>query len=427
MIDKFKKELNQSKTFFSFSFLKIFGQGIAFILPLAIAKILSPEGFGSYSLSMMIVFFFTSAFIASSQTPFIVYANEELKKTKKINKSFSVQLLFLYTSIIFFIILTFVFSNHITNFANISNLQLAFLFLAYLGIGLNSVIENLFLALNKRINHSLYSLAIGIVNVVLLLFFYFQNNLNLNTVFLIYFLSSIISALLFLHKIDITILFPFVFDKKLFREMFQWTKWQIMGLTAVYFINWGDNLVLRYFVSMEEIGIYNLGYQIFKGLISLTFILNSYFLPFISQNIDNKERMRNYLYVKRPKIMLAGVFCIILLYFIIPKSFNLIYGDIYTESVTILKILLIGNIIVLYNVFYTPILNSLKKYKFYQLSNIAHIAINILLNVILVPIIGASGAAVATVIAYFCKTVMFELYLYKRIQDFSLFTKILKK
>ena len=235
MIDKFKKELNQSKTFFSFSFLKIFGQGIAFILPLAIAKILSPEGFGSYSLSMMIVFFFTSAFIASSQTPFIVYANEELKKTKKINKSFSVQLLFLYTSIIFFIILTFVFSNYITNFANISNLQLAFLFLAYLGIGLNSVIENLFLALNKRINHSLYSLAIGIVNVVLLLFFYFQNNLNLNTVFLIYFLSSIISALLFLHKIDITILFPFVFDKKLFREMFQWTKWQIMGLTAVYF------------------------------------------------------------------------------------------------------------------------------------------------------------------------------------------------
>ena len=426
MIDKFKKELNQSKTFFSFSFLKIFGQGIAFILPLAIAKILSPEGFGSYSLSMMIVFFFTSAFIASSQTPFIVYANEELKKTKKINKSFSVQLLFLFTSIIFFIILTFVFSNSIINFAKISNLQLAFLFLAYLGIGLNSVIENLFLALNKRINHSLYSLSIGIVNVILLLFFYFQNNLNLNTIFLIYFLSSIISLLLFFHKIDTTILFPFVFDKNLFKEMFQWTKWQIMGLTAVYFINWGDNLVLRYFVSMEEIGVYNLGYQVFKGLISLTFILNSYFLPFVNQNIDNKEKIRNYLYVKRPKIMSTGVFCIILLYFIVPKFFNWMYGD-YTESATILKILLIGNIIALYNVFYTPILNSLKKYKFYQLSNIAHIIINILLNVILIPIIGASGAAVATVIAYFCKTVIFELYFYKKIQNFSLLIRIFKK
>jgi len=408
MIDKFKKELNQSKTFFSFSFLKIFGQGIAFILPLAIAKILSPEGFGSYSLSMMIVFFFTSAFIASSQTPFIVYANEELKKTKKINKSFSVQLLFLLSSIIFFIILTFVFSSYIINFANISNLQLAFLFLAYLGIGLNSVIENLFLALNKRINHSLYSLAIGIVNVVLLLFFYFQNNLNLNTVFLIYFLSSIISALLFLHKIDITILFPFVFDKKLFREMFQWTKWQIMGLTAVYFINWGDNLVLRYFVSMEEIGIYNLGYQIFKGLISLTFILNSYFLPFISQNIDNKERMRNYLYAKRPKIMLAGTLCIIFIYLIIPYAFNLIYGPVYDEAVTVLKILLIGLIFHLYLVFYIPLFNSAKMYKFIQIVNVIQVTMNICLNIIFVPEMGIKGAAIGTTIAYFITILFYE-------------------
>jgi len=408
---KFKNELNQSKNFFGFIILKIFGQGMAFILPLAIAKILSPEGFGAYSLSMMIVFFFTSAFIASSQTPFIVYANDEFEKTKTINKSFSVQLLFLFSSIIFFIILTFFFSNSIINFAKISNLQLVFLFLAYLGIGFNSAIENLFLALNKRINYSLYSLVIGIMNVTLLIFFYFQNNLNLNTIFLIYFLSSIISALLFLRKIDTTILFPFVFDKKLFREMFQWTKWQIMGLTAVYFINWGDNLVLRYFVSMEEIGIYNLGYQIFKGLISLTFILNSYFLPFISQNINNKEKMRNYLYVKRPKIMLAGTLCIICVYLIIPYVFNLIYGSVYDEAVTVLRTLLISNGISLYMVFYIPIINSLKKYKFAACVNIVQIIINILLDIILVYFYGFIGAAIGTTLAYAISVCLYEIYL----------------
>ena len=316
MISKFKKEMIQSKTFLNFTFLKILGQGMAFIVPLAIAKILSPEGFGSYSLSMMIVFFFTSAFIASSQTPFIVYANEELKKTGKINKAFSVQLLFLLSATIFCILFIFIFSKYIINFTKISNLQLMFLFLAYLGIGLNSFVENLFLALDKRINHSRYFLVVGFTSLVLLLYFYFENNLNISTIFLIYFISSIISTTFFLYQIDFKKLFPFVFDKGLFSDTFHWTKWQIMGLTAVYFINWGDNLVLRYFVSMEEIGIYNLGYQIFKGLISLTFILNSYFLPFVSQNIDNKERMRNYLYVKRPKIMLAGTLCMIFIYLI---------------------------------------------------------------------------------------------------------------
>jgi len=410
MIKTFKQELSQSNTFLRFSFLKIFGQGMAFILPLAIAKILSPEGFGSYSLSMMIVFFFTGAFIASSQTPFIVYANEELKRTGKINKSFSVQLLFLLCSIVFFMLLTFVFHEYITNFAKISDLQLSVLFLAYLGIGLNSVIENLFLALNKRINYSLYSLAIGIMNMVLLIFFYFQNNLNLNTIFLIYFLSSIISALLFLHKIDTAILFPFVFDKKLFREMFQWTKWQIMGLTAVYFIHWGDNLVLRYFVSMEEIGVYNLGYQIFKGLISLTFILNSYFLPFVSQNIDDKEKIRNYLYVKRPKIMVAGTLGIIFIYMIIPYLFNSIYGSTYSASVVVLRILLISLIFHLYLVFYIPLFNSTKAYKFIQTVNVIQIVINICLNIIFVPTMGIKGAAIGTTLAYFISIILYEMY-----------------
>ncbi|MCD4705347.1 hypothetical protein K8R66_04715, partial [bacterium] len=218
MITIIKNELIQSKTFLSFSFLKILGQGMAFIVPLAIAKILSPEGFGSYSLSMMIVFFFTSAFISSSQTPFIVYANEELKKTGKINKAFSVQLLFLLYSIIFFIILTFIFSEYIINFAKISNLQLMFLFLAYLGIGLNSLVENLFLALDKRINHSWYFLVVGFTSLILLLFFYFKNNLNLSTIFLIYFISSIISTTFFLYQIDFKKLFPFVFDKGLFSD-----------------------------------------------------------------------------------------------------------------------------------------------------------------------------------------------------------------
>lgn len=410
MIKKLKTELNQSKTFLSFSFLKIFGQGMAFILPLAIAKILSPEGFGSYSLSMMIVFFFTSAFIASSQTPFVVYANEELKKTEKINKSFSVQLLFLLCSIVFFMLLTFVFREYITNFAKISDLQLSFLFLAYLGIGLNSFIENLFLALNRRINHSLYFLLIGIVNVFLLLVFYFQNNLNLNTIFLIYFLSSIISTVIFFHLIDYKKLFPFVFDKELFIEMFQWTKWQIMGLTAVYFINWGDNLVLRYFVSMEEIGVYNLGYQVFKGLVSLTFILNSYFLPFVSQNINDKEKIRHYLYVKRPKIVVCGTLCIIFIYITIPYVFNSIYGSIYGASVAVLRILLFGLIFNLYLIFYIPLFNSAKKYKFIQTVNVIQIVINICLNIIFVPTMGIKGAAIGTTIAYFISIIFYEMY-----------------
>ncbi|AKB24328.1 Membrane protein involved in the export of O-antigen, teichoic acid lipoteichoic acids [Methanosarcina sp. MTP4] len=427
MINSLIKNLKQSNSFLSFTSLSALAQGIGFILPLIIAKILSPEGFGSYSLSMMIVFFFTTAIVSSSQTPFIVYSNEELKKNNKINKAFTAQLMMFLSSILIFAFLLLAFSNPIAKFAQISFNQLILLYFAFLGIGSRELFKNLFLALDKKIFNALYILIVGIINIIFLGIYHQLNFLNLNSIFIIYFLSPLISIIFLAHKIEFKKISSFSYDNEIFKRMITWTTWQIFGLTAVYLINWGDNLILRYFVSLSEIGIYNLGYQIFKGLISLTFILNSYFLPYITKNINNERKIQNYLYVKRPKIMLAGTFGIIIIFLLIPYVFGYIYGDIYKESVTIVRILLIGAIIALYNVFYTPILNSLKMYKFYQISNIIHVLINILLNIIFIQIIGIYGAAVATVIAYFCKTVMFELYIYKKVQHYSIFSRLKKQ
>ena len=413
MITKIKNELKQGKNFLSFSTLKILSQAILFIIPLIIAKLLNPAGFGSYSLSMMVIFIFTSMFIASSQTPFIIYANKELKKTKKINKAFSIQLIFLLGSIIFYILLTLLFSEQVLNFTKITNIQLLFLFLAYLGIGLKTFIENLFLALNKRINNGEYNLVLGIFNLIFILLVYCFDKICLETIFFTYFLSSIFALILFLRKIEYKKLFPLKLDKPLFKEMFDFTKWQMMGLTAVYFINWGDNLVLRYFVSMEEIGVYNLGYQIFKGLISLTFIINAYFLPFVSQNIDNKDKMKNYLYKKRPKIFLFGFLGIIIIFLDTPLIFNLIYKDVYLSSVVVLRVLLIACVLHLYSVFYIPMINSLKNYKFAQKVNIFVVLINIGLDIIFVYSFGIIGAAIGTVIAYMVSVSLYYLYFKK--------------
>lgn len=410
MIYKIKNELIQAKTFLSFTFVKIFGHLFIFLISLIIAKMLSPAGFGSYSLSIMIVFFFTSLFIYSSQIPFIVYANEEKKRDNRINITFSIQLVFLLMSLISFILILFLFKNNIKNFTGMSDLNLVFLFFAYLGIGLNSFIENLFLALDKRFVHALYFLAFGTLNLVLILFFYSQKNVNINTIFLTFFISGIISFVLFFHQIEFKKLFPFVLEKRIFFEMSKWVKWQIMGSISIYLINWGDNIVLSYFVSMEEIGVYNLGYQLFKGLISLTYILYSYFIPFISQNFNDNKKMRNYLYVKRPKIILIGILCGVFIFVSIPHIISYIYGNIYKESAVVLRILLVGLFFHLYVVFYTPIFNSMKRYKFIQSASIIQILINILLDIILVPIMGIIGAAIGTTMAYFVTLILYERY-----------------
>ena len=199
-------------------------------------------------------------------------------------------------------------------------------------------------------------------------------------VFLIYPLSAIVLAVVFFRTVDFKQLFPFYLERQYFNKTFNFTKWVFLGVTAVYFINWGDNLVLRYFVSMEDIGVYNLGYQFFKGTMILFATLGAYFLPFISQHINDPKKIREYLYHKRPMILFAGAIVIAIGFLLTPKILGMIYGETYIESAAVLRVLLIGTLIYLYNVFYNPIMNALEKYKFIHLTNVVQVLLNVILK-----------------------------------------------
>ncbi|MCK4753321.1 MAG: polysaccharide biosynthesis C-terminal domain-containing protein [Planctomycetes bacterium] len=380
------------------------------VTPLVVAKFFAPELFGSYSLAKMIAFFFATLLIDSSQTPFVVFANRERQETGKINKAFSVQCVFLALGFCVFAVFTLSLSKYITAFAKISYVDLVFVSLGFVGIALKTFLCNLFMALGQRIKNSLAELVFGFSSLVLIFLFYFIGQVNLRMVFLIYPLSAIVLAVVFFRTVDFKQLFPFYLERQYFNKTFNFTKWVFLGVTAVYFINWGDNLVLRYFVSMEDIGVYNLGYQFFKGTMILFATLGAYFLPFISQHINDPKKIREYLYHKRPMILFAGAIVIAIGFLLTPKILGMIYGETYIESAAVLRVLLIGTLIYLYNVFYNPIMNALEKYKFIHLTNVVQVLLNVILNIVLIPIYGMIGAAVATVIAYACKAIMFEIY-----------------
>ena len=416
MLRKIKQEFNQGKTLLQFGFLKATGQVLGMIAPLVVAKFFSPALFGSYSLAMMVVFFFASLLFAFAQTPFIVFANQERAKTGKISKSFSVQCIFLVFSIIGFLLINLFCSKAIMAFAKISLTDLLFMSLAFIGLALKTFLCNLFMALGQRIKNSIAELIFGSSVLVLVSALYLTDNINMAMVFLTYFASGSLVVILFIKTVDFSLLLPICFDKQHFKEMVNFAKWLLLGTTSAYFIGWGDNLVLRLFAPMGDIGTYNLGYQLFKGIGMLTFIIYVYFLPFVSQHIEDSAKMRNYLFNKRPKIFLVGLVVIGLFFVAVPYAFKFIYKGVYHDSVTVLWILLIGSVSRLYAIFYDPILNALKKYKFTQTVTLLQLLLNLFLDLLLVPVMGIYGAAVATVIAYFCRTIIYEIYFRKRIR-----------
>jgi O-antigen/teichoic acid export membrane protein len=411
MLKTIGRDLKQGKTLLQFGFLKGLGQALGMVVPLVIAKFFTEELFGSYSLAKMVIFFFSTLLIASSQTPFVVYANQERTQTGKINKSFSVQLAFFVFGIAAFLFAVSVFGKQIRSLAEVSSVDLLFMALGYAGIALKSFFCSLFMALGQRVKNALAEFVFGGLTLVLVLGLSVIGAINLRTVFLVYFVSATAVLAVFMRAIDFSQLLPFTFAFAHFKKMFDFAKWVMFGATVIYFINWVDPIVLKAFgASLADIGEYSLGYQVFKGVVMLSFIVNTYFLPFVSQHINDAAKMRNYLFNKRPKIFLLGLVAIGLLFLLSPYIFKLVYGDAFPNSVTVMRILLIASVLVLYGIFYTPVFNVLKRYKFTQTSLITQLLLKLGLSIILIPRMGVHGAAVATVLAYLWRVATFEVY-----------------
>ncbi len=413
MFDQIKNELRDGKTLIFYGGIRVGGYGLTFLIPIILAMKLSPEIFGIYSLGMMIIYFFNSTFILSSNTPFIIFGIDEIQKTQKISKTMTSRLILIVISTIIFLVITLLLGKQIIDFTKLTKIQFYFLVFVFAGKMLESFFGTLFFAFNQRILASMFQLSTAGFSVLYIIILYLFFEMTLENVFLMFLIAPMVSFCLFASKIKIKKIFPLSYDKHAFKKMTDYTKWTILGGSAMYLLNWGDNIILRRFSTMEEIGIYNLGYQFFKGTIMIMAIIKVYFLPFISQNIDNKEKITGYLLSKRIKLLFLGIILLGGLYLIMPYFVEILYKSRYEDSVLVFKILVIGALFAFYSIFYDPIFDSLERYKVTQSVIAVCVVFNLGLDYILVNRIGFMGAAIATSITYFLMAIIKEVYFRK--------------
>jgi O-antigen/teichoic acid export membrane protein len=410
MWTKLKFEFTQAKTLLGFAMLQTLGQAASMAVPLVIAWLFSKDMWGRYSLCEPIIFFFSALLILSAKTPFIIFANQERNKTGSIRKTFSIQCIFLVSSILIFLAVVVIFKRPIAAFAQIGVAELFYISLAFFAIVIKDFTGNLFMALNQRTRNAFIELTFGLSTLAFMVLFYLVNWTNLKSVFLSYFLASLVILVVSIVSINFKILLPLVFDRSHFSEMLNFTLWMMAGAVSMYIINWAGTFVLRYSVTIEEVGIYNLAYKFFKGFMVLIYIIPFYFLPHISENIGNAEKINAYLFSKRPRILLLGLVCFALAWVLMPYVLNLLYSDKFNDAVPVIRILIIGCLLFLYTAMYGPIFGALKIYKFQQIASITQVIITVILNFLLIPRFGLAGAATATVLSFFYLAIAIEGY-----------------
>jgi len=164
-----------------------------------------------------------------------------------------------------------------------------------------------------------------------------------------------------------------------------------------------DIIMLTYFRSLEEVGLYNAAMPTSKMLWRLGAILVVILLPLSTELWNKKEfkRLRegiSFLY----KYLYIIIFPSAIVLFLFPKIvLSLLFGEAYLGAVYALRILSVGAIFIVLSKINFSMLTGFGHPKFVAKTTITTAIINLIGNLILIPLIGIEGAAISTSISFF--------------------------
>jgi len=216
------------------------------------------------------------------------------------------------------------------------------------------------------------------------------------------FIASSILVFLFLLFILETKIFPIfrtsIESKYIYREMFTYSIPLFLGAYVSMIAKWADTMMIGYFKTPYEVGIYNAAQPTALLLMMIPGALLSLFLPVVTSeyargDMDSIRAM----YINITKwIVLSGIPILSVMIIFASPILAITFSPEYAEGGTSLIVLSLGYFV--FTIFWpaSHIINMVKKTKISFYISLFATGSNILLNWLLIPLYGIMGAAVAT-------------------------------
>lgn len=406
--------VNKRKEFVIYTLLKILIMVLGLISNIFIVKKMTVNDYGIFSVAFMFIGLITTLGFSWSSSSILYYGSREKAKTGSINKTFWARNIIIVVSLVATTILFAIFRQRINDYIG---LDVTFLILIWLYISVaEDYISQYFLAVKKQLLSNMLSVTAKIIYLLMISIFAF----NVKTLILLNIVSHA-TVLLYVIGINKKDIGKFEFEKGWFKEVLNFSLWQLFGFSGLYLINFGDTAVIKYFMTTKDVGIYNAAYKLFNTIASLAFVISSYYAGNVSQYFTNNDakKIKHFFYKERLLIFGLSTFAHILVMIFSKPIITTLYGERYGHTVIIFNVLMIGSIFRYLAVFYMLYYNTNKKHKLQQTINIVRAILNVILDIILIKIFGLIGPAIATTIAIFSAFVFSLFYCEKRIKKAS--------
>jgi len=234
------------------------------------------------------------------------------------------------------------------------------------------------------------------VMLFLLVLFVIFSHLPVNAIFIAYIISAFITIILssvlinrFLFKIK------YRWDTGYIRQSLRGSWPLFLGSICVTLYSCVDTTLLSSLSSYQEVGLYQAAYKILYVFQSLGLIHIVLFPRMAQLYIANKNKLNDLL----KKIISLSIMLFIPTLVIIGlyryKIINLIYGSRYNSAADSMLILIVGACIAYVAGFFGDMLLIKKKQIIWFLTIAISLIINVIANIILIPIYGSTGSAIA--------------------------------
>lgn len=198
------------------------------------------------------------------------------------------------------------------------------------------------------------------------------------------------------------------------RELFSYSWPLIFSAIFGMIIAWTDTLMIGYFLSTSEVGIYNAALPTAALMLLIPAALLSLFFPVVTElySKGKKQELEN-VYKTTTKWIFFANFPMFLLMVIFSKQIlRVLFGQEYIAAAFALSILTLAYFV--NSLFRTSgaILSMIKKTKLLLLISIISAGSNVILNYNLIPIYGIAGGAIATGVSFMISGIFHGFFAY---------------
>jgi len=402
--------LKERINFIFFSLLKVLVMVLSLVTNILIVRKLAVDNYGIFSVASMFIGLVTTFGFSWSSTSILFYGSREKAKTGSINKTFWARSIIIAVSLAVTTLLFVLFWHQINDYIG---LNVSFLILIWLYVSVaEDYLKQYFLTVKKQLMSSILSITAKVIYLLLILIFTF----DVKTLIVINIISHA-TVLLYIFGIKKEDVGKYEFDKNWFKEVLNFSLWQLFGFSGLYLINFGDIAVIKHFMTTEDVAIYNVAYKLFHAVASFSFVISSFYAGSVSQYFAKNEKSKIKQFYYKERFFIFGLSTIAHLVVMVFSRYIIItlYGDRYTGSILIFNILMVGSIFRYLTVFYMLYYNTNNKHKLQQTINIFVAILNVGLDIVFIQLFGLIGPAIATTIAIVSGFIFSFLYCEKRI------------